>query len=105
MKTLLLVISMLLIPTLATAEPFLTCDPQADVETYAVYVDGVLFQDNIPAEPDGSLFLDLVDLPRPAPGQAYDFTATASNVWGTSPLSDVYTAPRGLFKPANLKLQ
>lgn len=83
MKTLLVIIGLLSYNTLAFAAPFLICDPQADVEKYEVYQDGVEIATDVQAQPDGSLRYDLIDI---TPG-SYEFNAKACDVWGCSALS------------------
>ena len=59
MKTLLILL--LLIPVLAGAEPFLVCDPQADVTQYRLEWAGGATED-VNAEADGSIRYDVVSV-------------------------------------------
>ena len=99
MKTLIYLI-ILLSPVTVLASPFLVCDPQAGVETYEVYMDGVLLASDIAAQPDGSLRYDLVDV---TPGQ-YNFTARACDVWRCSDPSNPYQSPAGVSVPSGLRM-
>lgn len=84
----------------ALAAPYLVCDPQAGVQTYNVYRDGVEVGADIAAQPDGSLRYDLAAIP---PG-AYDWTAEACNVWGCAITPDPFVSPGAMSAPVNLHL-
>ena len=56
-----LLIMLLLIPALASAEPFLVCDPQANVTEYQLEWTGGATE-YVNAEADGSLRYDVVSL-------------------------------------------
>ena len=87
-----------LLASSVSASPFLICDPQAGVETYEVYRDGVLVAADIPAQPDGSIRYDLA---AETPGQ-YAYTAKACNMWGCSSLSDPFQSPAVVSAPSGL---
>lgn len=66
MKSILMVIILMWIVTIllmvaqiASANPFLVCDPQANVTHYSISGLGLLSSTNVPAQADGSLKLDL----------------------------------------------
>ena len=82
------------------AAPFLVCDPQTNVDTYKVFIDGVEVANDVPAESDGSLRYHLFGL---EPG-AYEFKASACNAWGCSDPSDPYVSPPAATVPSNLRL-
>lgn len=90
----------LVIPTIVLAAPFLVCDPQAGVDYYHIYQDGVQIGADILAQPDGSLHYDLSAI---APG-AYDWTAEACNVWGCEITPNPYVSPGAMSPPQNLRL-
>jgi len=94
-----LILSFLLSAGTAIAGPFLVCDPNADTDTYEVYIDGVLAKADIQAQADGSLKFDLAGI---VPGQ-YTWTAKACNIWGCSDQSNPYTSPQATPKPSNLR--
>ena len=88
---------MILIPALAIGAPFLTCDvPTEDqqVTSYEIFQDGV----SLGTTPAPMNF----DLQGVVPG-AYDFTATAINVWGQSSPSNPYISPASAAPPLNIK--
>ena len=99
MKTLII---FLLMTGLASANPFLVCDPpppDQQVENYEIFQDGVLVA-SPPAQPDGSLKYDIVGI---TPGQ-YTFTAKAVNAWGVSGLSNPYVSPAPAGNPLGVGL-
>lgn len=70
---------MAVISNIAHAAPFLVCDPQAEVMSYTLEINGILFE-NIAAEADGSIKYDLAGT---ADG-IYLVKAKAHNMWGES---------------------
>lgn len=69
MRKLFIVFALLVIPVMATAAPFLVCDPQAGITTYKLTVTngGVQLAWALPgtvaAQSDGSLRLDIANAP------------------------------------------
>ena len=53
-----LIITLLLIPTLSFAAPFLVCDPQAGIQTYKV-TGPAWVPLSVPAQTDGSIKMDV----------------------------------------------
>lgn len=98
MRTLLTICVVLLASTVSAA-PFLVCDPQEGVDSYNIYRDGELVGSDVPAQPDGSLRLDVA----PYRGAA-EWTATATNVWGDSEPSNPYQSPAATSSPAGLRI-
>ena len=94
-----LLIALLLLPSIAFAGPFLTCDaPPANQQVvyYEIYIDNILY-----ASPVGEVLnYDLAGL---TPDQ-YEFTAKACNIWGCSELSDPILSPMSATKPSNTSL-
>ena len=90
MKKLILTISIVLMPCLAFGGPFLTCDSQADVDTYNIFLGGtkVATSDAVLDTESGFYYIwfDLATLGL-ADGD-YIATATAKNEWGESGLSN-----------------
>lgn len=90
-------------PGIAFGGPFLVCDPPdpaEQVEYYLVYKDGTQLGGRIDAQSDGSLLLDISDIP---PGQ-YVWTAKAGNAWGESDFSAPYTSPSASTAPEGLDM-
>ena len=88
--------------TIASAAPFLVCDPQADVDYYKIYSNGQLVADNVAPDQSGT-FGFKYDLQGLTPG-SYEWTAEACNAWGCSSLSDPYISPTVLSPPESLRL-
>ena len=65
----------------AFGSPFLICDPQAGVEWYEIENLDFVSGQTIPAEPDGSIDLNLA--PMTADG-LYNIQVRACNMWGCS---------------------
>ena len=98
--TLALILSLSVVVS-ALASPFLVCDPQAGVETYNIWQDGVQLAGNVPAQPDGSLRYDLEGI---TPG-SYTFTVDAcTESWGCSDASNPYLSPAPAQQPTGLRL-
>jgi len=76
--------------------PFLVCDPDPNCETYKMYADGVLLQEDLPAP----LSYDLVS--SPPGGIAY--TAECCNVEGCSDPSDPYISLGVPSSPSSLRI-
>lgn len=77
MRALILLAMVLLLVGSASAAPWLVCDPQAGVTAYQV--DGASWiTAKVPAEPDGSLKLDVA----PAPVGSTPLQVRACNNWG-----------------------
>ena len=100
MKKLTLTIGLIiiLIGSLAFADPFLVCDdPPAEqqVTGYECFQDGV----SIGTTP-APLNFDLAGI---TPG-TYNFTCVAFNVWGVSQPSDPYISPPIVGPPSNLNI-
>ena len=96
MKKLFLILAFLAIPAMATANPFLTGDPQPDVTLYKLTGPewSVPFQ-LLPAQSDGSIKLDIAT----AIVGANDLTVSACSsdpVWGevcSDPVPFAFTRP------------
>ena len=100
----LLAIVFLLIPALCFAGPFLVCDPQSGVTSYTVEIGqgaNISTQIGIPAQPDGSLRLDLVTITQPG---NYTFRAKACNAeWGCGEYSSPFSATKP-GSPGNVRI-
>ncbi len=100
MKKLICLLCLFFAATLASANPFLVCDPQAGVDTYNVYQDDALIASDVPAESDGSIKYDLKDI---TPG-AYNWDVEACNDWGCEKTVDPYLSDTAIQNPENLRL-
>ena len=83
----------------ASAAPFLVCDPQAGVTYYSITGDPY-WTASVPAQADGSLRTDLATIP----GGAHTIQVLACNIWGcssASPFSFSKTLPA---IPANTRV-
>ena len=66
----------------ALANPFLVCDEPDGATPEWYELDGLdWLMDQYPAEPDGTMRIDLVDTP---PGVPHTVRARACNIWGCS---------------------
>jgi hypothetical protein len=104
MKILLCVFAIVAASSLASAAPFLVCDPpiaEEQVERYKIYQDGVEVVTVLKDE--SGVYGFKYDLNGISPG-AYNFTAKAVNAWGESDASDPYISPASASKPAGLKM-
>lgn len=106
MKKLLLAMVVLLFAAPAYGGPFLVCDPQEGVTSYLVTGPAWVPTEMVPAQPDGSLKMDLSSAPV---GQSslYVQACDVDEVWGvqcsiSSPF--VFTRPGLPSTPANLGL-
>ena len=89
---------MVLMASVAWADPFLGCDdpPAAEQVTgYEIFQDGV----SLGTTPAPMHF----DLQGVTPG-AYEFTATAINAWGVSSASNPYISPASVTQPLNINM-
>ena len=91
MKTLILIIALLLFPVFCFAAPVnITCDPQADVDEYNLFINGnQVATSTAIVDVESGLYYLLFDLKtlNLADGD-YIATATAKNEWGESDLSN-----------------
>lgn len=96
------------IPALVYASPRLICDPQDGVAKYDVEykietTGQIILTEDIPAQPDGSLNWDLVNLS--IPGNKYSFRARAKDATGWPSDWTPFTAPAGKpDTPGNVKI-
>ena len=101
--SLMVIVSILLMASIAGAAPFLVCDvpdPAEQVIAYIVYQDGVEIATPT-AETDGSLKMDLQAV---VPG-VYTWTVKAVNVWGVSGDSNPYISPSGVTAPQSTRME
>jgi hypothetical protein len=90
---------------IAYCAPFLVCDPQAGVTLYRITLDP-FFIVPIPAQPDGSLKVDLVGIPSGTHSIAVA-ACKGDPVWGevcsaTSPFS--FVKPTGASTAVNIRI-
>ena len=82
MKTILFACFFVLISCAVLANPFLVCDEPAGAAPEWYELEGLdWLMGQHPAEPDGTMRIDLVDTP---PGVQYTVRARACNIWGCS---------------------
>lgn len=82
-----------LMPVVALASPFLTCDPQAGVTSYEIELNGAVLATDVAAEADGSLRYDLDGIQA----GALDFRARCKNA--TWPDWSGWSVPLSVTKP------
>jgi hypothetical protein len=98
MKNITLSVVFLFLASVAMAAPFLVCDAPQENEVVTEYE---IFQDGVSL---GKTFFPMhFDLKDVVPG-AYNFTATAINEWGSSPISDPYISPLPTAQPLNINM-
>jgi hypothetical protein len=80
-KAVLFFVVLINMSSLAIASPFLVCDPAEGVHHYVIMGAPTCLGDmaNIPAQPDGSI---RVDLPCIILGAVYQIKVLACNAWG-----------------------
>ena len=93
MRKLFLTLILVLFPVFCFAAPFLVCDPQVGVISYALEVNGV-FTAGLAAETDGSIKYDLAGM---SPGP-YVFKAQA---YGEGGWPSDWSNPFNVVKPGN----
>ena len=99
MKKLLIILAIVLMASVAWADPFLVCDdpnPSEQVTSYEIFKDGV----SIGTTPAPLHF----DLDGITPG-IYNFTAIAINAWGSSSPSNPYVSPATAATPNGLTME
>jgi hypothetical protein len=97
-----IIIAFLLMTGLASASPFLVCDPQPGVAAYDIIVGGAVVESDYPAEADGSIHYDIAAY---ADGGQYQFMLIAVDASGwRSDSSDPLDA-RKPTKSGNVRIE
>jgi hypothetical protein len=103
MKAIVLLLSLLL-PVSGICSPFLVCDRAPDdqeVSSYIIYANGVQVATALVSQdPQYGFMYDL----QGADTGKITFTATATNIRGTSDQSDPFVLPAAVSIPAGMKL-
>lgn len=101
----LIVLTALLLSSLATAAPFMVCDPQAGVTFYKLTGPAWL-PTNVPAQPDGSLRVDVATAIVGVNNTTVQACRTTSE-WPevcSAAVPFVFTRPAAPSSPAGIKL-
>lgn len=106
MKKILIALFVLVFPALSFGSPFLVCDPQEGVTHYRFQNKPAWIPDTFPAQPDGSIRMDVGNVPVGA--TFFEIAACiADDLWGElcSPfVSFGFTRPSAAAAPNGLKL-
>jgi hypothetical protein len=107
-KRLIILISLILLPTTLYAGPFLICDPQSDISKYEIEIDGVIYS-SIPEDLGNGNFRLHYDFGQ-FPVGIYNVRLRAGRVkslkWGWSDWTPLFSIERELLPlPMNIALE